>query len=151
MSVRKSLTWQPHSTLVFFVLFHFILNSFEHLCDSHDRCLGWKCIPVRRPWKKNLSTVGNSSFSWRYVMVLLSSPIPVPGVCLETYGQGILEHMEEGRKSKGEGGNSEEHSSVSGCGPIVFRVTQLFLSAPQQDCSLPSGCMSKTNTTPCPH
>lgn len=42
-----------------------------------------------------------------------------------------------------EGGKEEERGrEMEGSGPIVFRVTSLFLSEPPEVCSLPSGCAS---------
>lgn len=42
-----------------------------------------------------------------------------------------------------EGGKEEERGrEMEGSGPIVFRVTSLFLSEPPEVCSLPSDCAS---------
>lgn len=82
-SVKKTLTWQPHSTFVLFILFN-LENRFEHSCD---RWLGWTMHSCRRQastqtLKKYVSMVGNSSFSPSFCC-------PAPSLSLES----ALRHM----------------------------------------------------------
>lgn len=93
--------------LLFLLLVFFLFqpeNCFEFLRDSRDRCLGSKMHSFMQSVnRKNRSMVGNSSAN-----TTLSFYRPNPSLSLESALRHTakascnLEHMEEGRKSKGE-------------------------------------------------
>lgn len=140
------------------ISFH-LENRFEYLYDSHDGWLGWNMHSCMQ--QACLQTLKKKYIYDGKLLVLISAHAtlsffcPAPSLSLKSGLRHTVKASwniwKKGRVTEREATVQKSTAAWSGCGPIVFRVTQLFLSAPQQDCSLPSGCMSKINTTPCPH